>query len=211
VESTVTTGKFLGTASYAAPEQAGAQRGIVGPATDIYGLGAVLYEMLTGRPPFRAATSWQTLQQVVSTDPVSPRSLAVVSRDLETICLKCLTKDPARRYASAQALADDLHRFLANEPILARPIGWMERTGKWARRRPALAGLVALLFLLALALLGGAPACSTTPAWLRSAIMPGPSPPSTARNSLAPMPTNKRRSPRSGKPRRSDSRRTSMS
>ncbi|HEY7328269.1 MAG TPA: protein kinase [Gemmataceae bacterium] len=155
VESTQTTGKFLGTASYAAPEQAGAQCGVVGPATDIYGLGAVLYEMLTGRPPFRAATSWQTLQQVVTTDPVSPRSLAVVPRDLEIICLKCLAKDPNRRYSSAQALADDLHRFLANEPILARPVGWMERTGKWARRQPALAGLVALLFLLVLALLGG--------------------------------------------------------
>ncbi len=156
VESTQTMGKFLGTASYAAPEQAGAQRGVVGPATDIYGLGAVLYEMLTGRPPFRAATSWQTLHQVVSADPVPPRSLAVVPRDLEIICLKCLAKDPARRYASAQALADDLHRFLANKPILARPVGWVERTGKWARRQPALAGFVALLFLLVLALLGEA-------------------------------------------------------
>ncbi len=138
------TGSVLGTPSYMAPEQAGGQSREIGVPTDVYALGAILYEMLTGRPPFRAATSWQTIQQVVSSDPVSPRSLAVVPRDLEIICLKCLAKDPARRYASAQALVDDLQRFLTGQPIQARTTSTWERLVKWVKRRPSLAALAAV-------------------------------------------------------------------
>jgi eukaryotic-like serine/threonine-protein kinase len=145
------TGSIMGTPSYMAPEQAEAKKD-VGPAADIWALGAILYECLTGRPPFRAATPLDTILQVVTDEPVPPsRLVARLPRDLETICLKCLQKDPGRRYASAQALADDLAAFRDGRPIAARPVGRLERAWRWAgrNRAVAVAGLVTLLALIA--------------------------------------------------------------
>jgi WD40 repeat protein len=152
------SGSVLGTPCYMAPEQAEGRGRDVGPATDVYALGAILYEVLTGRPPFRGETVLETLEQVRGQDPVPPRRLrARLPLDLETICLTCLRKEPGRRYASALALAEDLHRFLAGEPIRARPTPAWERAWKWVRRRPALAALVAVSSAAVLALgLGGA-------------------------------------------------------
>jgi eukaryotic-like serine/threonine-protein kinase len=150
---------IMGTPSYMAPEQARGQSREAGPAADTYALGAILYELLTGRPPFKAETTLETLRQVVNEDPVPPTWLHVrVPRDLETICLKCLRKEPEQRYLSAGALADDLHRFLNGEPIRARPLSTWGRTVKWARRRPAIAGMMAVgcVALLAVLALGGA-------------------------------------------------------
>jgi tRNA A-37 threonylcarbamoyl transferase component Bud32/lipoprotein NlpI len=139
------SGAVLGTPSYMAPEQARGDPRDVGPATDIYALGALLYELLTGRPPFKAATNYEIVDQVIHREPIPPRQLqAKVPRDLETICLKCLQKQPRQRYGFAGELADDLRRFLDNRPILARPIRPMERVLKWTRRHPAGAALVGL-------------------------------------------------------------------
>jgi hypothetical protein len=141
------TGSVMGTASYMAPEQAAGKVRDTGPAADVYALGALLYECLAGRPPFEGPHH-VVLVSVLNDEPVPPSRVGgKVPADLETICLKCLSKEPGRRYASAEDLADDLRRFQAGEPIRARPVGAMERTWKWARRRPALAALLGVVLL----------------------------------------------------------------
>jgi WD40 repeat protein len=150
------TGQVLGSPNYLPPEQADPKRGALGPPSDVYALGAILYHLITGRPPFQAESLTTLLRQVIETDPVPPRALnPSIPRDLETVCLRCLEKEPHRRYLTAQALADDLERFLRHEPVLARPIGPTGKAWRWCQRRPVRASLVgALSLVLVLGLAG---------------------------------------------------------
>ena len=148
------SGQILGSPNFMPPEQAAGKRSRIGACGDVYSLGAILYQMVTGRPPFVAETLTATLHQVVNAEPIPPRTLNPgVPRDLETICLKCMEKEPARRYHSAQALAEEIERFLRDEPIQARPTSRAEKAWRWCRRKPALAGWTAVCLLL---LVGGA-------------------------------------------------------
>jgi WD40 repeat protein len=147
------SGALLGTPAYMSPEQATGRRGSITTATEVYGLGAVLYALLTGRAPFGGDSVVETIDAVRNAPPEPPRRLNdTVPRDLEVICLKCLEKDPGQRYATAQALADDLGRFLGGEPVQARPVGALEKGWRWCRRRPMIAGLTGALVV---AVLGG--------------------------------------------------------
>jgi serine/threonine-protein kinase len=150
------SGARIGTPSYMAPEQVVGKPGTIGPLVDVYALGAILYESLTGRPPFRADSATETQRQLMADEPVRPARLNPrVPRDLETICLKCLEKDPARRYATAAALADDLKRFQQSEPIAARRAGLLERIVKWVRRHPTTSAMLATGCLLVLMMIAG--------------------------------------------------------
>src|SRR5437588_2605207 len=153
MESTVTrTLEVMGTPSYMAPEQAVGNNAAVGSVTDVYGLGAVLYQLLTGQPPFAGGTTYETMKLLLDTEPRQPRLWnPKIDRDLNTICLKCLEKDPKRRYASALALVEDLERWLKHEPISARRTGLVTRGRKWVRRNPTSALLAASLIALAAA------------------------------------------------------------
>jgi len=163
------TGQILGTPGYMPPEQASGETDRIGPAADIYSLGAILYALLTGRPPFQAATAIDTLVAVLEQEPVAPRQLnPTLDSDLETVCLKCLEKDASRRYRTADALLAELERYLHGEPIHARPIGRLERTWRWCKRKPAVAGLCALAAIVFLMLGIGGPLVAIQQSSLRN-------------------------------------------
>lgn len=150
-ENLTRTGGFIGTPEHVAPEQARGENDAIGPATDVYSLGTILYECLTGRPPFKGATPMATLEQVAEREPVPPARLQpLVPRDLDTICLKCLEKEQSRRYQTAEELAEDLRRFQSGEPITARRVQPVEHVYRWARRHPVVSGLLAVIVLLLL-------------------------------------------------------------
>jgi len=163
------TGQILGTPGYMPPEQASGETDTIGPAADIYSLGAILYALLTGRPPFQSANVMDTLVAVLEQEPVTPRQLnPALDQDLETICLKCLEKDAGRRYATTDELVAELGRYLNGEPIHARPIGKLERGWRWCKRKPALAGLGGLAVLLLLTLGIGGPLVALQQSALRT-------------------------------------------
>ncbi len=149
-ESTIThSSDVLGTPSYMSPEQAAGRTKELTAATDVYSLGAVFYQMLTGEPPFVGGTTYETIRLVLESEPRNPRVRnAKIDRELSTICLKCLEKDPKRRYSSALALAEDLEHWLKHEPIQARRTGVIARGKKWLQRNPTAAGMVALSLAL---------------------------------------------------------------
>ena len=156
-EKLTSTGQIMGTPSYMSPEQADPTQHTISTASDIYSLGSILYELLTGKPPFEATSPLRTINLMLETDPVSPRVLnPQVNRNLETICLKCLEKEPARRYRSALVLAEEIERFLADQPILARPTNSAEKIWRWCRRKPWVASLggIAISLTLVLAIIG---------------------------------------------------------
>ncbi len=166
------TESVMGSPSYMAPEQAQGRAKEAGTAVDLYSLGAILYELLTGRPPFRGATALETLEQVTSTEPVPPSRLVPgLPHDVETICLKCLQKEPGKRYETAEALGDDLRRFLEGRPIVARRISGAERAWRWCRRNRFVAGMTAIAATAVLALAVGATTAALTfaPSVIRSA------------------------------------------
>ena len=147
------SGQVLGSPAFIPPEQASGQRGRIGRRSDVYALGAILYQLLTGRPPFLGEALADTLRQVLNEEPLRPRRLnPTVPLELETLCLKCLEKEPDRRYPTAQALAEELGRFLEHRPILAHPTGFAGKVWRWCRRKPALASLGAGVIVLLLAL-----------------------------------------------------------
>src|SRR5947199_10101425 len=143
----------MGTPSYMAREQAAGEHAKVGKATDVYGIGAVLYQLLTGHPPFAGGATYETIRLLLDTEPRQPRLLnPKIDRDLSTISLKCLEKDPKRRYSSAFALAEDLEHWLKHEPIRARRTGVFTHARKWVRRKPAIAAVITLSLGLAVAI-----------------------------------------------------------
>src|SRR5271165_6098558 len=145
------SGVVMGSPSYMPPEQAAGRTGDIGPASDVYSLGAMLYELLTGQPPFRGATAMATLRDVMESEPAAPRRLkADIPPDLETICLKCLEKSPAARYPTARALSEELDRFLKGEPIQARPASAVRKAVSWVRRRPGVLAALATLAIVTL-------------------------------------------------------------
>src|SRR5262249_49180883 len=142
------TGAVMGTPSYMSPEQAAGRVREVGTPTDVYALGAILYELLTGRPPFKGESSMETIQQVLTREPERPRAIdPAVPRDLETIALKCLAKEPAKRYATVAGLGADVRAYLDGRPIAARAVGRVERAVKWVRRNPVVTGLATAVVL----------------------------------------------------------------
>ena len=161
------TGQILGTPAYMPPEQASGKAD-VGPLADVYSLGAILYCLLTGRPPFQAASPMDTLLQVLDREPVSPQAInSQISQDLDTICMKCLCKEAKKRYRSTHELGDELQRYLNGESILARPVGPLQRTWRWCKRNPALSFATTIAAFLLMSVAIAAPIVAYTQSQLR--------------------------------------------